>query len=337
MFCIMQCLTMPPPPPLVVIKEMDAPNFSAPCNLTDDAAVRTMVPEHQDILNALMRNAPIHGAIQDKLGKVVASAVSFPGGLFRYELAQRTAQAFGASEAESESLACATEYFHIASLLLDDLPQMDNSMERRGRICLHLLYGDDTVILGALALITRAYALLGAAISSAPAEWHLPAHALIDQCLGTRGILNGQARDLNFREGKGGRKEAASIALQKTVPLISLAFRVPALLFGADTHTLILLRRLSLYWGLFYQGVDDFKDLLEHSAVSGKTSGQDERLGRPNIALLAGWEKAERYLHRLGQLAQRCVVDLTESHSQLEFLVGFQQRLQIMGLETIRF
>jgi len=295
---------------LDVIRETVPSPFSAPREVANATAAQPVAHEYQYAFNALRRNAPLHGAIQDKLGKVVEGAVAWPGGLFRYQLAHKTAQAFGASAAEAESLACATEFFHIASLLLDDLPQMDDSMERRGRICLHLLYGEDMVILGSLALITRAYALLGVVVSSAPAVRQMSAHTLIDYCLGTSGVLNGQARDLKFRKGEGGRMEVTSIALQKTAPMLALALLLPALLFGADARSMLLLRRLSVYWGLFYQGVDDFKDLLELSVVSGKTSGQDEKLGRPNVALHVGQQKAEFYLHRLSRLAQRTIADL---------------------------
>ena len=321
--------SQPSPTPIESITDANASSFFAPCDLAEDGADSAKARACQPILDSLLRNAPLHGAIQDKLGKAITAAVAWPGRLLRYQLALGTARTFGASEVAAESLACATEYFHIASLLLDDLPSMDDSMERRGRICLHLLYGDDMVILCALALITRAYALQGSVVSSAPAERQLRAHALIDRCLGTSGILNGQARDLNFRTGQGRHREATAIALQKTVPLIGLALMAPALLFGASPPALLLLRRLSVYWGLFYQGVDDFKDLVESSTESGKTSAQDEKLGRPNIALQSGRENAARYVHRLCGLAQGCLAELTGRHPQLGFLTVFQCELQM--------
>ena len=283
--------------------------------------------DHWHALRVLERNAPVHRATEDRLGKVIASAVATPGGLFRFDLTRQAARAFGTPEAQADSLACAVEYFHIASLLLDDLPQMDDSLERRGRICPHLLYGEDKVILGALGLITRAYALLGEAICSVPLERHRPAHALIEQCLGTAGILNGQARDLSFAQQGGNRREVVSVAAGKTAPLIHLALALPALLGGADRRTLTLLRRLSLFWGLFYQGVDDLKDILEKSASSGKTSGRDQELGRPNIALAAGEEKAEVYLHRLNRLSADCIAELSQICPRLSFLAEGRRML----------
>ena len=288
---------------------------------------REKAGEREKILCELLRNAPLHGEIQNKLGKLIVAAVACPGGLFRYELTRQTARAFGCSASHCETFACAVEYFHIASLLLDDLPVMDNSMERRGQICPHLLFGEDTAILGSLGLITRAYGLLGEVIASAPAESHRSAHALIEKCLGTAGILNGQARDLNFKD-KGGTCEAISVAIGKTMPLIHLALSGPAVLGGASARTQSLLRRLSLCWGLCYQGIDDLKDLLQPAAVSGKTAGCDGKLGRPNMALLVGIREARRYIERLIRLAQSCISELALGHPGLAFLNSFQESLR---------
>ena len=279
-------------------------------------------------LLALKRNAPLHGNIQEKLENVIVSATDTPGGLFRFHMAWQTSLAFGASEEQAEPLACAIGFFHIASLLFDDLPSMDNSLERRGRICPHLLYGEATTILGALGLITRAYGLLGGAISRVAADRQSRAHALIEQCLGTAGILNGQARDLNFPKDGGTRREVVSVAAGKTAPLFYLALGLPALLFGADPRTLALLRRLSLLWGLFYQGVDDLKDLLESSESSGKTAGRDRELGRPNIALAVGRLEAESYLHRLERRAHRCMETLLIHQPRLAFLSPVHGKLR---------
>lgn len=287
------------------------------------------VASHQHALSELERNAPVHKGIQDQLGKVITSAVATPGGLFRFDLASRMAQAFGGSNADANALGCAVEYFHIASLLLDDLPQMDDSMERRGRICPHLLYGEEMVILGSLGLITRAYALLGGVICGAPPERHRAAHALVESCLGTTGILNGQARDLKFAKEGGSRREVVSISAGKTAPLIHLAMGLPALLFGADRRALTLLARLSLFWGLFYQGLDDLKDLLEKSAESGKTPGRDQALGRPNMALAVGEEKAKAYLLRLDRLSSRCIGELIQGHSRFSFLSEYHRMLAV--------
>ena len=55
---------------------------------------------------------------------------------------------------------CAVEMVHTASLILDDLPSMDDARSRRGRPACHVAHGEATAILAAFALLNRAYEIL---------------------------------------------------------------------------------------------------------------------------------------------------------------------------------
>ena len=197
----------------------------------------------QSLQGLLRRNAPVGPNTAGKLAKCLTAALGNPGSLFRAELAFRSACAHALGRPRAEAIACAVEYFHVASLLLDDLPMMDDSMERRGQICPHLLFGEGTAVLAVLALITRAYGLLGEAIATSPVENQRAAHALIERCLGILGIVNGQALDLEFRDGARSPTGPKHIALQKTAPLIELALALPAILTGAGAREVRNLRR----------------------------------------------------------------------------------------------
>src|SRR5450756_1682224 len=52
---------------------------------------------------------------------------------------------------------CAIEMVHAASLVLDDLPSMDDASLRRGRPALHVAHGEGNAILAAVTLLTRAF------------------------------------------------------------------------------------------------------------------------------------------------------------------------------------
>jgi len=305
--------------------------FSAPAPLGIFFETGSAAPGPAEILQALIDHAPIHAEIEKNLGHVIRSAVANPGAAIRYRLVHLTAIAHGLSARQALPLACAVEYFHLASLLFDDLPVMDDAMERRGRICLHLLHGESAVILGALALITRAYSLIGKVIADAPRDARLGIHAQVEHCLGSTGILNGQARDLRFTPGS---LSAIAIAMGKTVPLVTMAMTIPARLGGATEGRLRLLRRLSIYWGLYYQGLDDLKDLLERTEMSGKTSGRDAALGRPNIAHQLGVPRTRGYLCRLACLAENCISEISSNHPQSRFLFTFQMGL-LQRLESL--
>ena len=86
----------------------------------------------------------------------IRHVLSNPGSLVRPRLVYQMSTAYGMEGTLAQDLAVALEYFHTAPLLFDDLPCMDNALERRGAPCTHLMFGEDGAILTALALINRA-------------------------------------------------------------------------------------------------------------------------------------------------------------------------------------
>src|SRR5882724_8177096 len=114
----------------------------------------------QRLVRALTANLVASSGVEAHLGAVVIGALDNPGRLFRAMLVWRVATGLGSELELADSLACSVEYFHLASLLLDDLPCMDDATMRRGRPCPQLKHGDATVILASLALINRAYFLI---------------------------------------------------------------------------------------------------------------------------------------------------------------------------------
>ena len=231
---------------------------------------------------------PLAGCLDPRLRAVVADVLDHPGSLARAQLAYGLGVRRGLPAERALQLGVAVEYFHSASLIFDDMPSMDDATERRGRPCPHVVHGEAAATLGALALITRAYALLWEAIGDGPEARRIAASGLVGACLGIAGILDGQARDVHFSRREASPEGAAEVAVAKTVPLIRLAIVLPALVAGEGAETLDRLERLGAAWGLAYQILDDFKDRLLGSEESGKTAGRDAGLGRPNLPDLAG-------------------------------------------------
>jgi len=260
------------------------------------------------VRHAFTAMMPLGEDLDPRLRAVVADVLGHPGSLARAQLAYGLGTRRGLESGRALKLAVAVEYFHSASLLFDDMPSMDDATERRGRPCPHVAHGEAAAILGALALITRAYALLWEAIGDGPAARRAAASALVGECLGIAGILDGQARDVHFRREGASPEEVAEVAVAKTAPLVRLALVLPALVAGEDAEVLGRLERLAAAWGLAYQILDDFKDGLMASGETGKTAGRDAGLGRPNLPELAGPQRA---LDRLRGLLEetRGIVD----------------------------
>ena len=287
----------------------------------------------QDSTNALIRalreNAPVGAGTEPHLLAVIADSAAHPGRLVRARLVHAAALAHGQDSGASEQLACAVEYFHVASLLLDDLPCMDDAKTRRGRPCAHRVHGEASTILGALAFINRAYALANLAFAPQTPAIRVSAHLCLDACLGTAGLVGGQALDLRFAEGTADARAVAVVAMRKTAALFWLSVVFPALLANPTAAELRELKALCLYWGLAYQAVDDLSDVLASSIETGKTTGRDRALQRPNLALVLGVPAARRRLVRLASQATATITRLETLHSRWDYLIRFHRSLFI--------
>lgn len=279
----------------------------------------------QQLLAALAEHAPSGVNTEPHLRGAIAEMLARPGKLVRARLAFATVTAHGGDADTALALATAIEYYHIASLLLDDLPCMDNAAIRRGRVCVHHVHGEATAILAALAFINRAYALVGFAMTTQPGLVRLRAQACLDACLGAAGLLGGQARDLQFAGSDRSAREVSRIALGKTGAMLWLGLVLPGLLAAPEPTERRLLEALCAYWSLAFQALDDVQDVLGTSIVEGKTTGRDRALQRPNLAVVLGVPATRRRIARLLMQSDRTVARLTARRSAWRYLEQFQR------------
>lgn len=265
------------------------------------------------------------------LDEAIEYALSCRGSGVRQTLAGAVGRTCGLRVDDADALAGAIESFHHASLILDDLPCMDDAAERRGRACLHRVAGEDQAILAALALINHGYTGCWRVSAAYPRRAGMAAR-LVANCMGERGILDGQSRDLHFQPVCGAAA-VRTIAVQKTGMLLKLALVLPAVLSGADWGTLLRLSRLALLWGRLYQGIDDFSDLLLAGESSGKTPFRDLSQARPNLVVALGLQAASKELAVLAARADSICRDFVERDEDWIMLEQFHAR---MGEKTAR-
>ena len=135
-----------------------------------------------------------------RLSDAARYALLAPGKRLRPLLTMAAAAQFGAPPHAALDAGCAFEMVHAASLLLDDLPSMDDAALRRGRATAHRVHGEDLAVLAAVALLARAFGVLGAAEAIAP-EGRLRLVARLSEAVGFDGLSAGQTRDLHERIG----------------------------------------------------------------------------------------------------------------------------------------
>jgi geranylgeranyl diphosphate synthase, type II len=181
-----------------------------------------------------------------------------PGKRLRPLLALLSAQHLGCPVATALPAACALELVHAASLVLDDLPCMDNADTRRGQPSVHVRFGVDVAVLTGVALLNEAFALIGRAPGLSDSV-RCEMMGLLSRTVGPMGLIGGQDKDLT------GVAELSSTAAsdlhhEKTGVLFVAAVEIGAMVAAADPPSREALRAFARELGLAFQALDDLED-----------------------------------------------------------------------------
>lgn len=234
------------------------------------------------------RPEPVHQAMH--------YALTGAGKRVRPVLTLAVADLFGARSEPVLDLACAVEMVHACSLVLDDLPSMDDAALRRGRPTVHRAFGENVALLAALGLLNRAYALVAEAhhrlslrrYTTEDVVHHLAA------AIGSDGLIGGQALDLLARPEEMNLDVLEYIHSHKTGALFMAAGELGAMAADARRRDLEVIARFAKNLGLAFQISDDLLDVLGTPEETGKDTGKDEKkvtfvrlLGVPGAQALA--------------------------------------------------
>ncbi len=161
------------------------------------------------------------------------------------------------AEARALPLAAALELMHAASLVLDDLPSMDNALTRRGKACVHLVFPEWVVDMLPAYLVNRAYQLVAAA-AGVPAECRIRTL----QLMGEMGVClaRGQELDLALAQKSAAETELLECYALKSGALFAEALAGGALLCGAGEDKAAALQAAGVKLGQAYQILDDLAD-----------------------------------------------------------------------------
>lgn len=263
----------------------------------------------RDIEEALIKNLPTSSLSKAvRLNDALRYAV-FPGGKrLRPILSLLASDLVGLRREQGLLIASAVEFFHSSSLILDDLPSMDDANLRRKRESLHIVFGESVALLASVALLNHSYALLTEAAKFSKNV--CASNKLIGEaarCIGTDGMIGGQVVDLEMKTDSADFQTLVYRDL-KTVALMRLMMTAGALAQGADDESVSALREFGECFGKAYQVCDDLIDCLE-SDLTGKPSGQDTRHFRVTAVSNLGEQEA---IGLAKQLIEHGTMRLTE-------------------------
>jgi geranylgeranyl diphosphate synthase type II len=191
--------------------------------------------------------------------------------------------------------ACAVELIHAASLMLDDLPCMDNAEYRRGQEANHRVFGEATTILASAALLVSAFKIFSK-IESVKIN---PIVMETADSLGRLGLIRGQFLDLESFRSITTIKELETAYYLKSGLLFENAVKIGALMGGADQERLEMLQKFGRDFGLAFQIRDDINDCILSREESGKDERLDIRNQKPTYVSLLGLAGAKKSLERI--------------------------------------
>jgi geranylgeranyl diphosphate synthase type II len=216
---------------------------------------------------------PDRDARPARLAEAARYALLSPGKRFRPMLTLLTAREFGGDPAAALDVACACEMVHAASLILDDLPCMDDAGLRRGRVTTHKAFDEATAVLASVGLLNLAYGVVACAPGLAgPLKADLAAR--LSRAVGFSGLVAGQAMDLEHRDRARAPEDLDLLNHRKTGVLMVAAAEAGALIAGASSLAVLGVGEFATHLGLAFQIHDDILD-VEGGADLGKDVGKD--------------------------------------------------------------
>lgn len=257
---------------------------------------------HRDKIEQEIAKSIISFGEKTKLRDACEYVLTTRGKRFRPLIVILIAEALGNGLNVYES-ALSVEFFHTASLIVDDLPCMDNDDERRDKPSLHKVYGESIALLASYALITAAFEKIhsnamvmqgaGPPFSNFSDKACRIALESATHCAGILGATGGQFLDL-FPPNHN-LETVKQVIHKKTVTLFEVSFVFGWVFGGGDISKLEKVKKAAYHFGMAFQTADDLGDMV-----------QDEKKQREiSIARLIGKERAlmlfeeeTRHLHK---------------------------------------
>ena len=186
------------------------------------------------------------------------------------------------------------EYLHTASLIIDDLPCMDNANTRRNHPTTHVKFGEAVTQLSSVIFLSLAMDALNRGLENKEEmiKIGMLVFSKLSKILGSEGVAGGQILDLAFTHKDinnmyGEKIDLNEMIQKKTGALFELSFLVGWLFGKGDTEQIDNVRNASMYFSMIYQILDDLEDVDEDLQLNDEskksknyviTNGKDESI-----------------------------------------------------------
>ena len=272
------------------------------------------------LIDEALRNIAQRAAAPKILAEPLKRALTSPGKRVRGVLMMAVGESAGCKPEKLADAAAAMEMIHASSLILDDLPAMDDALLRRGQPTLHREFGEDLAILAAVALLNHSYGLVAknyAALN--PRQWTmLQVIKRVVDAVGWDGTIAGEAIDLHSEGSHLDFDTLEIIHSRKTGALFVAAAAVGGMLANMSPAALGRIEIFAKNLGLAFQITDDILDVIGDPEHLGKDVGKDA--DRLTFVKLAGVEGAKKLSDELAETSLASIANLGPNAAPLRDL-----------------
>lgn len=271
---------------------------------------------YQTLVNTeLDRLIPDDGTM---VSRSMAYTVRAPSKRVRPVLTLLAAELCGGTSGRAITAAAVMELVHASSLILDDLPSMDDAPLRRGQKANHLEFGEAIAILAAFGLLNLAY---GTVARTYEPMISVRLITILSDAIGGDGLIGGQATDLLATDQQISFETLERIHRGKTGALFSAAATAGAVVSGASADSIRSLSAYAKNLGLAFQIIDDLLDVEGDPRETGKAVRED--LKKTTFVSFSGIQGARQLALELCQTADRALEPFGKRADRLRELSQF--------------
>lgn len=257
----------------------------------------------------------------DQLTEALRYSLLAPGKRLRPLICMMSCHCLGGDLENALDPACAIEMIHTASLIVDDLPCMDDATMRRCMPASHCRFGEATSILTALQLLSLGYRVMSES-PGVDAERRNRLVQILARAVGLNGMIGGQELDLEAlntsNDDEVDADRVSRIHELKTSSLFIAAAESGATVAGLEGNQMTPIRQFAARLGLAYQTLDDLLDVQGSPEATGKDVGKDA--DKPTLVSALGEDSAEDYARNMISAAMSALQPLGQDMEPLENL-----------------
>ena len=272
------------------------------CDIFKNQEIQNFLSQFESFLRKHLSHfqcLPFKG--HQQLKEAIEYSLLSGGKYFRPLLIFATAQLVSIKNKTILPWAGAIEMIHVASLIHDDLPCMDNSSYRRGKASNHRQFGENLALLAGDCLWIEAFRLIYLYGEKNTFKLWLP---VLCEATGFNGLMGGQALDLKIPVNPD-EYYYKKMHTMKTGALILASMQGVLALKVKETKKTKRIKEAAHLIGQAFQLSDDLQDEKEENAS--------------NMVRILGRKKAQDYLHELSDKAFK-LIDFEKEKPACDFL-----------------